>query len=195
MAEDTGKRKYRRLTVEQWAKAEAYWRSGSHTLEQLGGEFGVTTRALQAHFAKHGVSKGADAAMIAAVATERVIAAEVGDYQSRVELARSARMQTVKDAERMRSLLMAQIGMTEREPDNAFKAVAAIKALTMAAAAIERLHNVTVTALNVDINQTDELPVIRFFDLSDEDIERIRTDSASEADAYDEGNEVVEEGQ
>ena len=194
MAEHTGKRKYKRLTVEQWAKAEAYWRSGSHTLEHLSGEFGVTTRALQAHFAKRGVSKGTDAAMIAAAASEGVVAVEVDDYQSRVQQARSARRRTVADAEKLRSLLMAQVSTTQTDPENAFRAVAAIKALSMAAATLERLQSVTVAALNVDTSQTDELPVIQFFDLSDEDIEQIREASASEADAYDEENEVVEEG-
>lgn len=59
------KRRYNRLSEDQWREAEALWSSGSATLPELAHQFGTTERGLQAHFAKVGVSKGASAKVLA----------------------------------------------------------------------------------------------------------------------------------
>jgi hypothetical protein len=60
------KRKYRRLTPAEWAEARALWESGETVLQELSVRFGVTERALQAHFKKHSTLKGSKAKELAA---------------------------------------------------------------------------------------------------------------------------------
>ena len=75
MSATATKRRYKRLTPAEWAEAEALWKTGGPTLDELAARFAVTVRALQAHFAKHGIQKGAAAAALASAVEERVLAA------------------------------------------------------------------------------------------------------------------------
>jgi hypothetical protein len=55
----TAKRKYTRLSESAWAEAGALWEVGDSSLEELSERFGISKRALQFHFSKHDVKKGA----------------------------------------------------------------------------------------------------------------------------------------
>jgi hypothetical protein len=60
------------LTPSQWAEIRALWETGETTLNELSERYGVTTRTLQAHFAKQKAVKGSKAKEIAAAVTEAV---------------------------------------------------------------------------------------------------------------------------
>lgn len=169
-----GKRKYRKLNVQEWAEVEAYWANGTHTLEDISAEYGVTARALQAHFKKAKIVKGESADIIRAAAHHAVRSDEVADHASRIEMFRSARTRTISNAETLERFLMSQIVIAQEEPKEAFRALSAIKGIVAAAAALERLQIVRNTALGVDDNIVDELPTITIFDLTDDQIVELR---------------------
>ena len=180
-------RKYKRLTAAEWAQAETYWKAGSHTLEEIAGEFGITTRALQAHFKKHGVAKSSEAAAIVSAARASTYELVLDDYQQRADRARLARSRAVVNAERIEGFIMAQLAEAERDPSSAFKAQGAIKMAALAMQTVERAHSVIDKALNVT-EHPDELPTIRFLDFSDDDINAIKASQ----DLDEEDGETVE---
>src|SRR5215217_7570807 len=73
------KRKYTRLTPKAWAEIEALWQVGEVTLAELSDRYEVSQRALQAHFHKHGITKGEKSAAIAAAVKEEVFKEELDD--------------------------------------------------------------------------------------------------------------------
>jgi hypothetical protein len=67
------KRKYKRLAAAEWAEARGLWETGEATLEELSLRFGITERALQAHFRKHSTIKGSKAKEVAAALAAPVL--------------------------------------------------------------------------------------------------------------------------
>jgi hypothetical protein len=72
------KRKYQRLAPSVWAKICGQWEIGDVTLAELSDRFGVNTRTLQAHFAKHAVVKGSKAAQLALAVKEELFLSTAG---------------------------------------------------------------------------------------------------------------------
>lgn len=168
------KRAYKRLTSESWAEIEAYWRNGTHTLEIISSEYGVTTRALQSHFQKHKIHKGENAATIAASAQSAVDASEIDDHAGRLHAFRAARSRTVTNADALENLLMAQIAVAQSKPEEAFRALATVKSIATAAQAPERLQVIRTAALGIETDQSDELPVIIIKDLTEDDLSALQ---------------------
>ena len=71
---------------------------------------------------------------------------------------------------------MTQLELAQKDPSQAFKAAAAVKLLSLAAAGLERLHNLKWTALgmNRDSVVADDLPKLIFQDLSEQEIKEIQ---------------------
>ena len=63
---------------------------------------------------------------------------------------------------------MAQLRIAQKDPTQAFKAATAVKMLSLAASALERLHATKSRALGLDRENVvpDELPVLTFRDLT-----------------------------
>lgn len=172
----SGKRKYTRLLPSQWAEIAAYWESGDHSLAELSESYGVSTRAIQDHLSKLGCKKGAKAAEMAAAAKEQVFRAELGDQDTIVARARETRERTYSNATRIEDLIMAQLELAQKDPAQAYKAAAAIKMLSLAASAVERLHDTKSRVLGVDKDSLlpDELPVLTIRDLTSAEIEALQ---------------------
>ena len=122
----TTKRKYQRLAPSIWAQICAEWEIGDVTLPELSDRFGVNTRTLQAHFAKHAVVKGSKAAELASAVKEELFKLELDGKD---------------DLTQVETLIMAQLELAQKDPSQAFKAAGAVKLLSLAAAGLERLHN------------------------------------------------------
>jgi hypothetical protein len=155
------KRKYSRLSPATWAEIRALWETGEPTLEGLSARYGVTTRTLQSHFAKHGTVKGAEAAKMAAAVRDGVFASDLDDRDTRIQKGRETRWSALANAEKIEALIMAQLEQAQIDAAAAFKASAMIKVLSLAAQSLERTQAMKWKALGLDrVDETDELPQI-----------------------------------
>jgi hypothetical protein len=184
----TEKRKYTRLSESAWAEVRALWEVGDTSLEELSARFDISKRALQLHFAKHDVKKGAKARELAAAVEMEVFRAELTDKELLVDRAKDIKERTYVNAQAIENLVMSQLQQAQKEPAHAYKATTAVKMLALAAAALERLHHLKKSALGLDKDAAiaEELPVLTFRDLSQEDLREIRE---SHADKW--GNDDV----
>jgi len=176
---DEGKRPYKKLTPATWAEVRALWETGETTLDELSERYGVRTRTLQAHFEKHGTKKAAKAKEIAAAVQAEIYSAASFDVETRAQLGKEAQASAYHNAVIIEGLVMAQLGEAQKNPENAFKAATAIKTLSLAAQAIERLNGVKRSALGLDQlpPSDDMLPVLQVVDLTEDEIVRLQAPS------------------
>lgn len=188
----SAKRRYVRLSEDQWAEAEAAWTSGSASLPELAHRFGATERALQAHFAKLGLEKGSAAKTLAAKVAVRVKEQQESDVGTLTERALTIRETTYSYATKIERMIVERLDAAAADPDQVYAAAASVKMLTNAAAALERIHTLKRSALGItdeDMN-TDEVPVLVIKNLSDIEVAYIRQRQSDE-DEFD--NDSIEE--
>jgi hypothetical protein len=81
---------------------------------------------------------------------------------------------------------MAQVHEAQKDPAASCRASGAIKALALAAQALERIHAMKWSALGLDRQEdTDELPGIIIEDLGEEELEQMRRAQGEEFDDLD----------
>jgi hypothetical protein len=170
------KRKYQRLPPSTWAEICAEWEIGDVTLDELSDRFGVNTRTLQVHFSKHAVVKGSKAAQLASSVKEELFKLELNGKNDLTHRAKETREAAYKNAVTVESLIMAQLDLAQKDPSQAFRAASAVKLLSLAAAGLERLHSLKWSALGLDRDAgvSNEMPVLIFRDLSDQEIKAIQ---------------------
>lgn len=169
------KRKYTRLAASVWAELRAYWEVGDHSLAELADRYGVSARAIQTHVSKLGSIKGSKAAEMAADIQEKVLQDGLENRDKLVSRAKETRDGTYSNAKIIEDLVMAQLQLAQKDPTQAFKAATALKALSLAASALERLHATKLRALGLDRENAlpDELPVLQFRDLSPDELQSL----------------------
>ncbi|MGA0598132.1 hypothetical protein [Enterovirga sp. CN4-39] len=184
----SAKRKYTRPSESTWAEICAFWEVGDSTLEELSERFGVARRTLQAHFAKHGVIKGCKAAAMAQSVQEEVFSRELNDHDVTVARAKATREAAYNNAIAIEALVMGQLEAAKKDPSSTHKVASAIRALSLAAAAVERLHAVKKAALGLDRDNVleEELPTLVIQDLTAEDLAELQ--ARDEQDEYDEND-------
>lgn len=165
-------RRYTRLSPATWAEIDALWSTGEPTLAELADRYGCTERALQAHFAKNGVTKGSAAKALAGRVTERVLAATLPDEDVTTQRALEVRESAYANAVMIETMIVARLHAAAADPATTFAAAASVKMLGVAAAALERLHGLKRAALGLgdDDYRDDDLPVLVLHDLSAEEI-------------------------
>jgi hypothetical protein len=170
------KRKYQRLAPSVWAQICGEWEIGDVTLPELSDRFGVNTRTLQAHFSKNKVVKGSKAAQLASSVKEELFKAELAGKDDLIHRARETRETAYKNAVIVETLIMVQLELAQKDPSQAFRAAGAVKLLSLAAAGLERLHNLKWTALgmNQDSVIADDLPILIFQDLTESEIKEMQ---------------------
>lgn len=170
------KRRYVKLTEAEWAEAEAAWASGAVSLPELSHQFGTTERGLQARFARRGIEKGEAAKVLAAQVVARVAEEQASQVGTLAERAMTIREVTYANAAKVERAIMDRLDAAAADPAQTFAAAAAIKMLTNAASALERLHSLKRSALGIsddDVND-DEIPVLLIRDMTDREIEDMR---------------------
>jgi len=197
MTDSTTTRAYNRLSPAVWAEIRALWETGESTLDELAFRYSITTRALQSHFHKNDTKKGAKAMIIAAEVKEAVFADSFEDRETKIAKGRETRATDFANASKIESLIMVQVDEAQKDPTSAFRASAALKALSLAAQALERTSAMKWRSLGLDRDQdTDELPEIHIVNLTEDDIQELRRSQSagddSECDGYDEEVVVTE---
>ena len=119
---------------------------------------------------------------MAAAVQEAVFAENFFDQETRVQKYRETRLADYNNATKIESFVMAQLEAAQTDP-SAGGATAAIKRLSLAAQALQRTSAMKQKAIGV-VHDPEELPVIRFENLTEKDIEEIRR--KNEGDDFDE---------
>jgi len=208
------KRKYNRLTPSNWAEICALWEIGDVTLPDLADRYSVNTRTLQAHFAKHKVEKGSKAAAVAISVKKKIFASGLGDKDLTIQRARETREAAYKNASAVEGLIMGTIEAMQNDPAKTLGLTSKLKALSLAAAGLERIHGLKFRALGLDKDLPihDEFPVLTFRDLTPLELEGLHARNEdddlgcsltplssavteSENSDSDESEEIVEEGE
>ena len=183
-SEATPKRKYTRLSPSTWAEIEALWQVGEVTLAELSDRYGVSQRALQAHFHKRGITKGEKSAALAATVKEEVLKDELDDPDLTVKRAKDVREAAYTNAVVVENLMMAQLQAVQKDPSQVLKAASAVKMLSLAAAGLERLHDLKWKALGLDRDSAfqGEMPELVIRVLTDEEAAEMRAAQQEEDD-------------
>jgi len=113
----------------EWAEARALWETGEVTLQELAVRFGVTERALQAHFKKSSIVKGCKAKEMAAAVQQAVFADIFEDPAITRAKEREARAAAYENATKIEKLIMGQLAEAQKDPANAHRASSALRAL------------------------------------------------------------------
>jgi hypothetical protein len=176
------KRKYVRLSESTWAEIEGFWETGDATLPDLEARYSVSRRALQARFAKRGIVKGSKAAQIATAIKEEIFSENLTGVDLTTARAKETREAAYRNAVVVEDLIMAQLSAAQKDPSQALKAAAAIKALSLAAAGLERIHSLKWRALGLDSDGVlqDELPILQFVDLSEAELKAMQDGQAKD---------------
>ncbi len=181
------KRHYNRLAPSTWAEICAFWEIGDVTLPDLAERYSVNTRTLQAHFAKHKITKGAKAAALAISVKAEIYSTSLGDKDLTIQRARETREKAYKNANAVEGLIMATLDAMQKDPSKMLGLTSKLKALALAAAGLERIHGLKFRALGLDkdLPIQDEMPVLIFRDLSDGEIKaRHQDDDEDEAEPF-----------
>jgi hypothetical protein len=159
----------------------AHWKVGDLSLAELSEAYGVSSRALQLHFAKHGIVKGSEGAAFAAAVEEKVLEAALPDKDLTSRRAKDVREAAYANSVVLEALIMSQVRLAQRDPSQVLRVASGLKALSLAAAGLERLHDLKWRALGLDkhVDET-ELPEIVIRDLRDEEIAEIRVQQEAE---------------
>lgn len=164
----------KRLTPAQWAEARAMWASGEFNLEQLSEKFGVARETLSRRFKKDGVKKG-QSALDKKVEAE-IVEKAVQDVDKWRERGEKTRENIYKIAEMLNSMNIKAIrdahggaGLYAAQPD--------LKAIGMALKNLEVVKNVqwSVTGLDKELSEEDEIPELFVRELTPDDVQRIRS--------------------
>lgn len=169
------RRRYARLSAEEWAEARAAWMTGGVTAEELAQRYGCSLRAVQLHMAKHKAQKGSAIAARAAAVEARVLAEALPDEDDLATRIRQTREGTYRDAMTIQQLVMQNV-LLAQNPTTALSAVAALRALDLAATALGRTQRVRWLALGLDKAPPEptELPELPIRVLTDEEVAAIR---------------------
>ncbi|SMC62967.1 hypothetical protein SAMN06297251_10511 [Fulvimarina manganoxydans] len=185
------KRRYTRLSDEEWASAREEWASGEVTLAELADRTGASVRALQLHFDAHDVTKGSAAreklAAYAQVPLPPVPSCE-DDPATNAKLVKETALRGACEVE---AGILEQIAIARADPTLAYRAGSAIKALAAAADALGKIHTLKRAVLGLDEIAGAEMPVLTLRVLTDEEVTQMR--DAQEAEDEDLGMVDVED--
>jgi len=99
--------------------------------------------------------------------------------------AKETREAAYTNAAIVEGLVMAQLALAQKDPTQASKAGPAMKVLSLAASALERLHATKLSALGLDEESplADEMPVLTFRDLTKEELEAFKARDVADEDS------------
>jgi len=131
--------------------------------------------------AKLGLSKGVRGAEFAEAVREEIVKLELGDKDLTAQRGRELRETTFGNAKQIERLVMSQLALAEKDPAQILRVASGMKALSLAAGALAKLHALQHTVLGLDRHVDEqELPRIIIDQFTDDEIAAIRCEDAGE---------------
>jgi hypothetical protein len=164
-------------TPERAAEIVALWETGSVTHDDLASRFGMSRRGVQELLRRAGAVKGAKARALASAATAHVLATALPSPTDLAERIREVKARAYENASTIERAIMAAVtGPTVAE------AAPALRALDLAASALERVRRAQWAALSVEaqVNDGEALPELPIRVMSPEEVAAIRDRHARE---------------
>jgi len=175
-----------RLTVKQWAEAEALWESGSVTYEDLMKKFGLAQSSFERHFKKRGIVKGSKAAAIKEKIDEKLAAAAIDEATIIAARIKETKEQHYTMSANLSKLAYAEILQAKKDGQPVAVAMNNLKALDKAMDVLAKARAERYTILGLDrpdaVNP-DELPELVISELTAEQIEELRKRDEADLDA------------
>lgn len=163
----------KRMTPAQWAEARAMWATGEFTLDEIAEKYGVARETLSRRFAKDGVKKGQSA--IDKKVEAEIIEKATKNVDKWAERSEQARESYFKSLEMLHKLTVATIGKAHQDK-KLFSAQADLKAIQMAAIAIDKIRSNQWSVLGLDKQgiEDEEIPELLVRSLTPDEVAKIR---------------------
>jgi hypothetical protein len=167
----------RHATPERAAEIIALWETGSVTHADLATRFVLSKRGVQELLKRSGAVKGAKAKAVASAATARILATALPSPSDLASRIREVKARAYENATAIEHAIMAAIAGA-----NIAEAAPALRALDLAASALERARRAQWAALSVEaqINEGDALPELPIRMMTPEEVAAIRDRQAEE---------------
>ncbi|MGY2462252.1 hypothetical protein [Vreelandella sulfidaeris] len=161
------------MTPAQWAEARAMWATGEFTLDEIAEKYGVARETLSRRFAKDGVKKGQSA--IDKKVEAEIIEKATKNVDKWAERSEQARESYFKSLEMLHKLTVATIGKAHQDK-KLFSAQADLKAIQMAAIAIDKIRSNQWSVLGLDKQgiEDEEIPELLVRSLTPDEVAKIR---------------------
>ncbi len=164
------------LTPAQWAEAEALWRSGEVTLEDLARRFDIRRETLSRHFARNKVVKGSEAAEHARHVADKLREKALGDRMVIVDRIRETKESHYKWSDALAKLAMQALVTAQKKGMPLSTTLNDLKAVHRAAAIVQIARNErwAVLGLDKDVVDEDSLPDLIIHELTPEQIKAMQ---------------------
>ena len=179
------KEKTRLVTEKQWREAEAMWRSGDFTYEDLVKKFGKARSTFERHFKKFKIIKGENAAKTKKKVEEKLADAAVNDVTVLALRVREAKEEHYKMASAIGKLTWQEILKTKQDGVPVAVAMNNIKTLDAAMGVIAKVRTEKWAVLGLDKPDAvdpDELPELVISELTEEQVKELRDRDITEMD-------------
>lgn len=167
----------RKLTLKQWAEAEALWESGTVIYDDLVKKFGRSISTFERHFKKKGVIKGAKVAVAKKKVEEKLASVAVDDATVTAMRIRETKEEHYKYAALLAKLAWNEILQTKKDSNPVSVAVNNLKALDVAMNVLTKSRTERWAVLGLDRADAidpDELPELIISELTAEQIQELR---------------------
>lgn len=175
-----------RLTVKQWAEAEALWESGTVTYEDLMNKFGLAQSSFERHFKKKGIVKGAKAAAIKAKVDEKLAVAAIDEATIIAARIKETKEQHYTMSANLSKLAYSEILQAKKDGQPVAVAMNNLKALDKAMDVLAKARTERYAILGLDRPDAidpDEMPELVISELTAEQIEEMRKRDEADLDA------------
>lgn len=184
-SESSTKRRYTRLSEEDWSAITEEWQAGSATLASLADRYGTSIRNLQNRFAEHGVVKGsahraelAEALRLNVPATGSASAADTCK-----KAVRSATFTRILEVE---AAIVEQLALMRSDPTLAYRCGSTVKTLVAVVDALGRSYSLKREILELDKVGEEDLPRLTVRDITRAEIHTAQDGDDDEDAALDE---------
>lgn len=177
--------KVRNLTARQWREAEAMWKSGDFTYEDLVKKFGKFKSTFERHFKKNKIKKGENADATKRQVEEKLAAAAVNEATVTAVRIRETKEDHYKMASAIAKLTWNEILKTKQDGVPIAIAMNNIKTLDVAMGVLSKARTERWAVLGLDRPDAvdpDELPELIISELTDAQVKELRDRDVTEMD-------------
>jgi hypothetical protein len=167
----------RRLTLKQWAEAEAMWESGNSIYDDLVAKFGGHVSTFERHFKRRGIVKGAKAAVVKKKVEQKLAAIAEGDAVVTAQRIRETKEDHYKFSVALARLAWNEIVVAREKKAPISVAMANLKALNMAMNVFKKTREERYSVLGLDrpdAIDVDELPELVISELTAAEVDALR---------------------
>lgn len=174
--EAEAKKKVKRLTATEWARAEVMWTTGDHTLEKLSDTFGITKQALTSHFKKHNVKKGSTQNKMREALERQLASKQAKSAVEEAQFIENTRVEHAKYVENISKRAMYLVGKCAQDNKKFETILNDLKALEVTSRILSNNYNTLEKIIGLDKKNDldDDMPVLQVIEITADQIAAMR---------------------